>query len=199
MKNAQINKASNLILLSSIAVAMLLSGCAFGDRKIALKYAPVARTGTPKGQKVAVVKFADRRDKTEIGEVRNGYGMKTATVYAQDQDLGAWAANALSDELTRSGFEVQKFNDAAPPDIAIGITGFVPEAYMKMHMKQHATVRVNLTVQKAGVVALNKEYQGQSSSLAWTASTGEYENVIQRALQEVMKQAVPEVIAAVTN
>jgi hypothetical protein len=58
-------------------------------------------------------------------------------------------------------------------------------------------VRVNITVQKAGVVVLNKEYKGYATSLAWTASTGEFENVMQKALQELMKQAVPEIVSAI--
>jgi hypothetical protein len=184
------------LMLAVVAVGTL-TGCAFGDRKIALRYQPLAPIGGGTGQKVAVVKFVDRRDKPEVGEVRNGYGMKTATVFAQKQDLGAWVANALSDELSQAGFTVQKFQDAAPPDISVAITGFVPEAYTKMHMQNRCTVRVNITVQKAGVVVLNKEYKGYATSLAWTASTGEFENVMQKALQELMKQAVPEIVSAI--
>jgi hypothetical protein len=184
------------MIISAMAVG-LLSGCAFGDRKIALRYQPIAPIGGGTGQKVAVVKFIDRRGKQEVGEVRNGYGMKTASVYAQQQDIGAWVANALSDELSHAGFAVQKFSDAAPPDISISITGFVPEAYVQMSMQERCTVRANITVQKGGVVVLNKEYRGYISKVAWTASTGEYENVMQLALQELMKQAVPEIVAAI--
>lgn len=162
-----------------------------------MRYQPSVSAAGGTGQKIAVVKFVDRRDKQEVGEVRNGYGMKTATVYAEGQDVGAWVANALSDELTRAGFDVQKFNDAAPPEITIAITGFVPEAYIKMSMQERCTIRANITVQKSGVVVLNKEYQGDFKRVAWTASTGEYETAMQGALQELMKKAVPEIVSAV--
>ncbi len=185
------------LLLPALLTVVFVSGCALGDRKIALRYQPAAAATGGTGQKVAVVKFVDRRDKQEIGEVRNGYGMKTAKVYAEGQDVGAWVANALSDELTQAGFAVQKFNDAAPPEVSIAITGFVPEAYIRMFLQERCTIRANITVQKAGVVLLNKEYQGECKKVAWTASTGEYEAAMQGALQDLMKKSVPEIVAAI--
>lgn len=178
-------------------VVATLSGCAFGARNISLQYQPVMDMQSKSRQSVAIVKFTDTRQKPEIGEVRNGYGIKTATVWAKDQDVGAWVANALADELTKAGFDIKKYQDAAPPDAKIAISGSVPEAYVKMFMSQRGTVRVSVSVTKAGVVALNKEYSGKSGGLAWTASTAEYEKILKAALQDVMKTLVPDVVAAI--
>jgi hypothetical protein len=168
-----------------------------GNRNIALRYNPVLTIRGASSQKIAIVKFTDTRKNPEVGEVRNAYGMKLASVLAKDQDVGAWVANALADELTKAGYDIQKFQDAAPPDITISITGSVPEAYTKMYMNSRATVRANMTVTKADAIVSNKEYTGKASTFALTASTGEYENVMKKALQELMKQAVPEVIDAI--
>jgi len=180
-----------------VMAVVTLSGCAFGARNISLQYQPALDVQAKARQSVAVVKFTDTREKPEIGEVRNGYGIKTATVWAKDQDVGAWVANALADELGKAGYDIQKFQDAAPPDAKIAITGSVPEAYVKMFMTQRGTVRVSVSVTKAGVVCLNKEYAGKAGGMAWTASTGEYEKILKKALQDVMKQLVPDVVAAI--
>jgi hypothetical protein len=184
-------------IVAILTVATIFFGCAFGTRNIALRYEPSLTVKGANGKSIAIIKFEDIRENKDVGEVRNGYGMKTGKVKAKDQDVGAWVANALADELKRAGYNISKFTDAAPPEFTIAISGSVPEAYTKMFLNSRATVRANITVKKVGVVVLNKEYTGKASTLAWTASTGEYEKVLENALKEIMKQAVPEVIAAI--
>ncbi|MFA4889845.1 MAG: YajG family lipoprotein [Candidatus Omnitrophota bacterium] len=179
-----------------VAIAMF-SGCAFGNRYISLQYQPVTTLSVAIKQNVAIVKFTDTREKPELGEMRNGYGMKTADVLAKDQDVGAWVANALSDELIRAGYNVQKFSDAAPSDAEVVISGSVPEAYVKMYMTYSGTVRVSVTVTKSGVVVLNKEYTGHARGLAMLCSTGDYENMLKRALQDIMKKMIPDITKAI--
>jgi hypothetical protein len=178
-------------------VTTVLTGCAIGNRYIALRYEPILMQKATSSQKVAIVKFSDMRKTPEVGEVRNAYGIKLASVLVKDQDVGAWVANALADELTKAGYEIQKFQDAAPLDINIVITGSVPEAYTRMYMKSTTIVKANITVTRANVVVLNKEYTGKASVLALTGSTGEYENVMKKALQNLMKEMTPDVISAI--
>jgi len=184
------------VCISLLFVVAATNGCAFGDRNVALKYTPVTKISARALPDVAVVKLADVRSREEVGEVRNGYGMKTATVWARNQDVGAWVANALCQELTGVGCRVEKYEDAPPPGADASVTGEVTEVYAKMFMSSRATVKADLCVQKAGVVVLNEEYTGKHSVLALTASTGEYEKVLQGALQDLMKKAVPEIVAA---
>lgn len=178
-----------------VAIAMF-SGCAFGNRYISLQYQPVTTLSVAIKQNVAIVKFTDTREKPELGEMRNSF-VKTADVLAKDQDVGAWVANALSDELIKAGYNVQKFSDAAPSDAVVVISGSVPEAYVKMYMTYSGTVRVSATVTKSGVVVLNKEYTGHAGGLAMVCSTGDYEKMLKQALQDIMKKMIPDIAKAI--
>jgi hypothetical protein len=188
---------ARVIIAIALAVSPLFSaGCALGDRNISLLYDTVASESPGSGKTVAVVKFKEMRQRQEVGEVRNGYGMKLAKVYAKDQDVGAWVANALCSELENSGISVNKFEDAAPPSASIVIEGTVPEAYVKMYMTRRGTVRTHVVVTKAGVTVLDREYAGTSSALTWVASSGEYESSLKLALQDLMKKLVPDIVRA---
>jgi hypothetical protein len=180
-----------------IMLAAMTAGCALGDRKIALLYKPVTKVAAGEPKNIAIVKFKDLRKNPDVGEVRNGYGMKTARVIAEGQDVGAWVANALADELTAAGCKITKYNDIAPPDSQISITGNVLEAYTKMYMSSTCTIRATINVSKANVPVLSKEYYGKHGVLALLADTGEYENAMQGALQDMMKKCVPEILEAI--
>jgi len=179
-----------------IVLAAMSAGCAMGNREIALTYKPVANMKGANSASIAIVKFADSRKTEEVGEVRNGYGMKTASVYAKGQDVGAWVANAVADELTAAGYNITKYNDFAPPDSQISITGNVLEAYTKMYMSSTCTIRATINVSKGNVPVLSKEYSGKHGVLAILANTGEYENAMKGALQDMMKKCIPEIIEA---
>ena len=184
-------------LFACMLAGTTATGCALGDRKIALRYQPVVEEKVTLDSAVAIVKFQDARKTEEVGEVRNAYGMKLAKVWAKNQDAGAWVANAIAEELTRAGCEVAKYNDAAPADARIAITGTVLEVYVKMYLTYTGTVKVDVSVTKAGVPVLNKEYTGKGGGLAVLLTSGEYEGVLQSAVQDIMKQLIPEIIKAI--
>ncbi len=90
----------------AVVSVMLCQGCAFGHRAVALSYTPsVTAQSEGAGQKVHVAAIRDiipthevtvlARDGTpfktetgkEIGEVRNGFHMKTACVASMAKDL----------------------------------------------------------------------------------------------------------------
>lgn len=185
---------SVLLLTTVLLSAALIQGCAIGTRRIALQYDAVVAEQAASSETVAVVKFEDARQEELFGEVRNAYGMKTGKVQADDQDVGAWVANALADELTHSGLNVRKFDDAAPPDISISISGTVLKAYVKMYMSYRTDVSVQVTMTRAGVPLLNREYTGKASGMAVMASSGSYEKQLKSALQDLMKQLVPHIL-----
>src|SRR3954453_17333834 len=114
-----------LPLLVCLAFPFLGGGSSFGDPPTAPPSPPGGSPPAKKAGRVSVGKFTDVRDnKPLVGEVRNGYGIKTAQVLIGDQDAGAWVANALASELERNGMQVTKVatSPAAPSD-QILITG----------------------------------------------------------------------------
>ena len=94
---------------------MLCSGCAFGHRVVALNYTPT--TDAPKdgnGQSVHVAAIQDvcpNKEVTvlaqarEIGDIRNGFYIQTASVVSPSVDLSPWVTDALTKELRAHGFE----------------------------------------------------------------------------------------------
>ena len=193
-------RSLKLLVRSTIflfGIAMMLQGCALGDRKIALRYQPVVQTQAGTNETIAIIQFKDARQKKIMGEVQNGYGMHMADVIAEGQDVGAWVANSLADELSHAGLDVQKFSDAAPPDIQIVIQGTVFEAYVKMYMSYRTTIRIQVTMEKDGISILNKEYIGKASALVIMASTSSYEDQLRDALQDLMKQLVPDALSSI--
>lgn len=76
--------------LALLMAATAVSGCAFGSRRVNLTYAPsVSPTPTRPATygRVAVARFDDARNPRQgtgslLGKVRNGYGIPTASVLA---------------------------------------------------------------------------------------------------------------------
>jgi hypothetical protein len=89
-----------------LAIATSGSGCAFGARHVDLTYAPglpAGSTGEPGELRVAVVRLDDSRRADEgvgslLGKVRNGYGMPTASVLA-NQDPVLWVTEGVARAL----------------------------------------------------------------------------------------------------
>jgi uncharacterized lipoprotein YajG len=192
---------------SAFALLLLASCCGAPQPYINLWYDPVAHVrGTP-GRKVVVVKFADTRqqaDRTTVGEFRNQYGAKVGELHvSRDEDVGAWLANAITKELTRAGYYVERYRDAAPPDADIIVTGTVPEvfAYTRATGGLRAVVVCTVAVTRAGgVVLLNRPYMGVATSGRGGCFTTRMETLSSfygGALQQLMRRMAPEVIAAV--
>lgn len=181
-----------LQFLAALLAIATLSGCAFGDRKLTLSYEPRLTAKASKPHVVNVQTFADRRDRQEVGRVRNGYGMVTAKVYAPGQNVGAWVADALAAELRAAGCKVVR-DGSAPANIS----GTVTDAFGDLVFMINANVDGDITVKRGGAVVLQKRYKGTNAAkLAWTGSGGEYQEGLKRALQDLLEQAVPEILRA---
>lgn len=88
-----------------VAAATALSGCAFTTGHVNVAYesqGPAARLATANTPHVAVV-VIDRRPTQVLGEKKNGFGMKTADIEA-DNDVPATVKNAFETELRNRGF-----------------------------------------------------------------------------------------------
>jgi hypothetical protein len=178
----------------------MVTGCAFGDRHAALQYKKCADikncANLAETKNVAVVKFKDIRQTKEIGEVKNGWGLKTASVYAQEEDLGGWVANAFVKELEQRGYSVQKFGDVAPPGSELVLSGSLVECYTKLTFfgGAESVVRVSVQFNRQGNAILMKEYQGKVKAPIAFAMADEYGNAVEEALRDVMRQTVPDII-----
>ena len=186
-------------------IASIASGCAFGDRVVALRYVPDAKAdhATVSGKEIYVGSFKDatsnkiKKQGKEIGEVRNGYNIKTASVVSKSTDLGPWITQGLSDELKRCGFNVIN-TTSLPPGIKLGIDGSIKKCYSKMYFFKGAvsTVQATINIQKNGVVVSSKEYVGETKGAGGLLGAKGYEDAFNRAIADLLNKVIADVVEA---
>ncbi len=190
------------LLAAAVLVAGgLLSGCAFGDRQAALEYPPAADQGATDANAaevpaapasrgtVHVGDFEDiRPDRTIVGNVRNGFGMKTAKVIPQ-RGVSAWVRDALAWELDAAGYTV--VDGATAPAGAAALSGDVLRAYCDMYFTYDGQVVLRIEARKDGQVLLNRSYSGSGSvGIAWAGTGDSFSESLGLALQEALRQFV---------
>lgn len=188
--------AARLICLTILFC--MQTGCAFGDRTVALDYRPVVEDVHAAGE-MRVIPFVDTRpDKARVGEVRNGFGMVTADVRIKN-DAGRWVTDALLAELRGCGIDATAVTseDAGPAEYLV--TGKLTEFHTSMYMRYKTRIKLELSVTRGGASILAREYTGRANKLAVTASAGEYQDVMRAALQDAMRQMAPDLAEALAG
>lgn len=188
-----------LILTLSICGA----GCAFGTRQVTLTYPPISGSKTdasvaeaalpPKesnGAKVAVATLRDERsNKTTIGEVRNGFAMKTSDAVAQN-DVAEWVTNAIIYELQAEGFDVVT-NDADFGSAAAIVSGELITVYCTALFAYEGEVSFYGTIAQNGQEVLRNRYTAQGTAgMNWAATSVSYGKSLGDALQKAAKAFV---------
>lgn len=189
------NPTSRLIVAATFAVAATASGCAFGNRQVNLTYAaslPAASTQPPTWGRVAVARFRDARDPKQgtgslLGKVRNGYGMPTASVLA-NQDPILWVNEGVARALVAQGLTVERVDaESGPPEVPT-ITGAVTRVSGGMYMSMDANISADLAIEQGGRSVSTVACRGQAKKVAWTASTDEYRTVFEAAMTDFATQ-----------
>jgi hypothetical protein len=100
-------------------------------------------------------------------------------------------------ELSQAGLQVTQSAGPIPPDITIRIIGNIIEIHARMDAGIRATVRTDIIVTKDGAAVLARQYTGSSSVAVLVArpSADDYRRALEAALQDAMKNAVPEILA----
>jgi hypothetical protein len=175
--------------------SLLVSGCA-GEHSISLGYQPVGMQKAAVPLSVAVMKFADRRTNKTMGEIDGIFGMKTSLVLPKTENAGQWMAGAMAAELTQAGLQVTL--GAVSPGTIVRIIGNVIEVHARMNDGIKAMVRADVIVMKDGMTVLAGNYTGQSAVAALAVhSADDYKRALESAMQNAMKKAVPDILAAI--
>ena len=185
-------------VISTAAVSM--TGCAFVDKHVVLTYTPRNRKpAVPAEGLVVVGPFADLRENPAlVSEVRNGYGMHTANVYAEDENAGHWVALALVAELRNQGYAVETSDLPADRHSNPHIGGSVPHVYAHLRVIPllggwySARVKADVTLSLPSGTTWDTTVEGRASKGLWWGNTAEYEQVLERALRDMMKDLVPQ-------
>lgn len=178
-----------------VVAGAMLSGCAFGSRHVNLTYPtnlPATPSSAPVYGRVAVARFDDARDPKQgagrlLGKVRNGYGIPTASVMA-NQDPVLWVNEGVARALAARGLTVERVAEATrPPDVPT-VTGTVRRVSGGMYMSMDANITADLAIEHAGRTVTTVVCNGQARRVAWTASTEEYRGVFEEAMGDFADQ-----------
>ncbi len=176
-------------------------GCAFGTRHVTLN--PMKTSLTMDGlDESAFVEVADKRNpslKPVVGHVKNGYGMKTASVVA-DKEVSVWMRGVIIDELKRSGASVISEGANLNEKLSM-ITVEVLVFYAQAYMRYGGEVSVALTVKKDGSdIIKEKRYSGKATlGMNWSASSESYQKVLELAMEDMLQQLIPDIITAMKS
>lgn len=192
-------RASLALLLAS---TLLLGGCAFGVRNATLRYPPAPEAGVvpaaraaevaPRKGEIALLPIKDARtDKSKLGTVRNGFGMKTADVVTAD-DIPLWLTGALRTELARAGYQVKD----AGTETAGGTTlaGDLNHLWCDAYFTYLGEITLAVRLRRDGRELLAKEYQGSGGAgMNWVASAEAYGQTLAIALADALRRLVADV------
>jgi hypothetical protein len=180
-------------------LAVLLSACAFGTRRVTLSYPPpaasyglvkeaVAAGGAADQGKVSIVTFTDVRGTPLIGDVRNGYGMHTADVVT-DTSISEWSTNALDFELRQRGYAVSVVQSVPTGPDDLWVSGQVVEVYCHAMFNYEGKVGALARIGRGAATISERRYDGEGSAgLNLAAYSGSYGDSLGLALQAVVKQ-----------
>lgn len=184
-------------------------GCAFGNRHVELSYPP-ERKDTGPAEAVAgpapepfgdaflnVTPFNDiRENMVEVGCVRNGFGMKTAKVIA-DNDVADWITEAVIMELKNAGYSVVKVTSAEEAESGPVLTGDVVKVYCDAFFSYAGEVMMSARIMDGEKEVLRKTYTGKGSAGAnWAAGSKAFGQSLSLALGNAITYLVADIDSA---
>jgi hypothetical protein len=183
-------RAFALLLLSSLAA------CAFVEREAELRYSAPARDAAAAAGEgavratVAVRDIVDRRKDVEnVGNVRNGFGMKTADVHGKGDPV-AWVREATRQELQRAGFVPQ--DATAASDLVVDVQ--LHTTYCTAYLTYEGDVSIAAKAMRHDRAIVDGVYVGKGSAgMNWTATDASFGETLDLALQDALIQFLRDV------
>ncbi len=200
---------NSVYLLACGIIVALLSGCATCDQRVTMLYQPAANAAGGSGEiYLAPAGLRPEASNSEgvswvIGNVKyddwRQSGNVLSSVSPNDMVL-----DALNSEFTHAGYKVMEVN-SLPADVGKGI--FVSLSNMKIDEESSVikcqascNISVSLDLWKNGIKLKKLDYQSKYSDTALSLDNMTFlQTLLQNALQDVMKQAVPDIIRQMGN
>jgi uncharacterized lipoprotein YajG len=192
-KGARRRPSVHSSLVAAVAFAALgMNACALTTEKISLGYAPSSRATQVAGAANAgvAVSVTDSRDvRDRVSSKKNGYGMETAAIVA-NEDVAATVARAVELELRARGFRVGKGSVA----VAVEVNKFYNDFKTGFWAgSAEAELVMNAQVKSNGSIVFTKLVSGRGSvpslqimngTNAKTALDGALKDAIQRLVDD---------------
>jgi len=196
-----------------LAAVLLSCNCATVYPPLNLWYDPAVAGANGGGRTVALVKFTDMREDADTLVFQCNSTREVTRRWAiHEQDAGAWVANALAEELGKSGFSVDKYFDAPSREAMLVVNGMLYETYIDydepptrecgclggmiadIGRRCGAWVKSHVAVEWNGIPVVNRQYIGHAE-VSGGQSRGSFERALNNALQDMMKKLVPDLVS----
>ena len=190
----------NLLALCLLAL-LFLGGCATYTRQIVLRYDPVTTTRFGGGDLYLV--NAEPQPPTAsgawaIGTTKNAENQIIDTLWSGVSPAGL-VQNAMGRELDRTGYEVIPQKKA--PDLSNKLVE-ITEAAISVdqvsnisRINASCTIRISLTVMRNGAPVRKLHYEAKGTDLAIKDRDRLAETMLRNTMQDIMRQAVPDIVA----
>lgn len=196
-----IPRRRNLLALGLITITLLLlGGCATYTRQLVLRYDPITTTRFGGGDLYLVnaeLKPPTPSGAWAIGNTKNAEGTMTDTLWSSVSPAGI-VQNAMTIELGQTGYQVipaQKAPDLFNKVVEItAATVSVDQVHNISRVNASCTVKISLTVLKNGMPVRKLHYEAKSSDLAIKDRDRLAETMLRTTMQDVMKQAIPDIV-----
>ncbi len=194
------SRRRNLLALGLMAL-LILGGCATYTRQVVLRYDPITTTRFGGGDLYLI--NAELQPPTAsgawaIGNTKNGDGVMVDTLWSGVSPAGL-VQSALQRELSQTGYAVIPAKKA--PDLYSKVVE-ITEATVNVdqitkipQVDATCTVSVSLTVMKNGTPVRKLHYEAKGSDLAIKDRDRLAETMLRTTMQDMMKQAIPDIVS----
>ena len=194
------SRRRNLLALSLIAL-LILGGCATYTKQLVMRYDPITTTRFGGGDLYLI--NAELQPPTAsgawaIGTTKNGDGMMVDTLWSGVSPAGL-VQSALQRELGQTGYAVipaKKAPDLYSKVVEVTEARVVVDQITKVpQVDATCTISVSLTVMKNGTPVRKLHYEAKGSDLAIKNRDQLAETMLRNTMQDLMKQAIPDIVA----
>lgn len=198
------NRASEKIVILLLGLlAVLTSGCAQVTHKVDVLYTPLATYRGGSGPLEVVVSDARRNLDSDnsirwaLGTIKNTHGVVTGEIVSaiHPQDV---LTDAFKQELAAAGYQVsfsKKLDKFTGKGIVLtDILVQLEEKSSLTKLESTCTILFKMDLWKSGMFIRRSEFRSKLSDVAVVDRDQLPGSLFQRAIQETMQQAVPDII-----
>jgi len=189
------------LLALGLMALLILGGCATYTKQLVMRYDPITTTRFGGGDLYLI--NAELQPPTAsgawaIGNTKNGDGVMVDTLWSGVSPAGL-VQSALQRELGQTGYAVipaKKAPDLYSKVVEITEARVVVDQITKVpQVDAVCTISVSLTVMKNGAPVRKLRYEAKSSDLAIKERDRLAETILRNTMQDVMRQAIPDIVA----
>ena len=196
-------QSCGMLLAASV---WLLSGCAFIDQKLSLRYTPQgapAPLGVTERVLLTTIDLEASMQRKEnsviIGNVKNGYGVKTADAVTESK-VDEWILGELAADLQRRGFLVRRV-EAFPAEYDAGARVILRRLWVEQDpgfwtVGAITDLSFALELYSKGHLVRKVIVSAKGDSRSMMGLSTQKEESLEKALRAAMEQASNEIVSA---